>query len=263
MNKCFLLLMLFMGIKTTVCIQDSIVDIRTPKLVFSMIMKDEADRKLRECLEEIREYAKVVNVVAVIIDDNSTDTSVTLADEILQAVPHRIIHNDRSKFANEIELRKQQWDEALKENPDWIMNIDADHVWEKAMRTEIYKLINQDKVDVWCFRLYDFWDESHYRDDAIWCAHNTYRSFLIRYKKDFNYTWRETPQHCGHFPKNIYELPYGFSSMRLKHYGWAKKEDREAKFARYQKLDPGAKYGSQTQYDSALDSHPHLIEWVE
>ena len=91
-------------------------------------------------------------------------------------------------------------------NPEWILNIDADQIFEVKMREEIHHLINQNEIDVWCFRLYDFWDENHYRDDAMWCAHKTYRSFLLRYKKDFNYTWKETPQHCGHFPKNIYEL---------------------------------------------------------
>ena len=235
------------------------IDARNPKLVFSMIMRNEAGRKLRECLESVKDFIDE----AVIIDDNSTDNSIEVAQEVLKNVPHRIIRNDRSKFSNEIELRKQQWDEAIKSNPDWIMNIDADHVWENDMRNEIHKLINQSQIDVWCFRLYDFWNEDYYRDDAIWCAHNTYRSFLVRYKKDFNYTWRETPQHCGHFPKNIYELPAGASAMRLKHYGWAKQEDRIAKYYRYLQLDPGCKYGWQAQYDSVLDANPNLTKWIE
>ncbi len=230
------------------------------KLVFSMIMKNEAGRKLRECLEEINHYADL----AVIIDDASTDNSIAIAQEIL-GDKLILIRNRESKFSNEIVLRKQQWEETIKTNPDWILNIDADQIFETKMRDEIYRLINQDEIDVWCFRLYDFWDETHYRDDQMWCAHNTYRSFLIRYKKDFNYTWKETPQHCGHFPQSIYfgGLRIGYSLMRLKHYGWAKEEDRIAKYYRYMKLDPGAKYGNQAHYDSILDTNPHLLEWIE
>ena len=234
-----------------------------PRVTFSMIMKNEAERKLRECLEEIRSYADKVNLTVVIIDDGSTDNSVEIAQEIFKDIPLVLIQNKESKFFNEITLRKQQWEETIKTNPEWILNHDADQIFEKRMRDEIYDLTNQNEIDVWCFRLYDFWSETHYRDDAMWCAHNTYRSFLIRYKPNFNYTWKETPQHCGHFPKNIYELPSGKCNLRLKHYGWANKADREAKYVRYMKLDPGAKYGWQAQYDSILDENPHLTEWVE
>lgn len=229
-----------------------------PKLVLSMIMKNEAGRKLRECLEEVNHYIDR----AVIIDDASTDESVKIAYEIL-GKKLILVHNKESKFSNEIELRKQQWEETIKTDPEWILNIDADHVWEKRMREAIYELINQDVVDVWCFRLYDFWDETHYRDDHIWCAHNTFRSFLIRYKKDFNYIWRETPQHCGHFPQNIYQQRVGTCAIRLKHYGWANENDRLAKLQRYYDIDPECKYGWPAQMKSVLDPHPHLVKWIE
>ena len=53
------------------------------------------------------------------------------------------------------------------------------------------------EVDGYMFRLYDFWDEDHYREDSLWNAHNTYRLFMIRYQENYNYLFRETPQHCG------------------------------------------------------------------
>jgi len=231
-----------------------------PKVTLSMIMKNEAGRKLRECLEEARHYIDE----AVIIDDGSTDNSVVIAEEVLKDIPHRIICNTKSKFANEINIRKQQWEETIKMNPEWILNIDADQIFEVKMRETIYYLINQNEIDAWLFRLYDFWDETHYREDGMWCAHQAWGwCSLLRYRPGFNYVWKETPQHCGHFPRNIYDLPYARSSMRLKHYGWANEADRIAKYHRYMLLDPGAKYGSQAQYDSILDPHPHLVEWVE
>jgi len=231
-----------------------------PKVTFSMIMKNEAGRKLRECLEEVRHYIDE----AVIIDDGSTDDSVKIAEEVLKDIPHRIICNTQSKFHKEYTLRQQQWEETIKTNPEWILNIDADQIFEVKMREEIHKLINQNEIDAWFFRLYDFWDETHYRDDAMWCAHKAWNwCSLLRYKPDFNYVWKETPQHCGHFPKNIGELPCARSLMRLKHYGWANEADRIAKYYRYMQLDPGAKYGWQAQYDSILDPAPHLTEWIE
>jgi glycosyltransferase involved in cell wall biosynthesis len=232
--------------------------IAKPKVVLSMIMRNEAGRKLRECIEEANRYVDL----AVIIDDDSTDESVKICQEIL-GDKLILIHNDRSKFSNEISLRKQQWEETIKTNPDWILNIDADQIFEIKMRDEIYKHIYQDKVDVFYFRLYDFWNETQYRDDAYWCGHKSYTPFLMRYRKDFVPRWRETPQHCGRFPANCTELSKCASPMRIKHYGWARLEDRVSKYYRYMQLDPGGKYGWQAQYDSILDSNPHLVDWIE
>lgn len=229
-----------------------------PKVVLSMIMRNEADRKLRECLEEANHYI----ALAVIIDDNSTDNSVEICKEVL-GDKLILIHNDRSKFSKEFTLRQQQWEETIKTNPDWILNIDADQIFEMAMRQEIEFLITQDQVDVFYFRLYDFWNETHYRDDQYWCGHKSYTPFLMRYRKDLVLRWRETPQHCGRFPASCSDLPGACSPMRIKHYGWARLEDRVSKYYRYLQLDPGGKYGWQAQYDSILDPNPHLVAWVE
>lgn len=236
-----------------------------PRLTFSMIMKNEANRKLRECLEEIKSYTQKIDLRIVIIDDASTDNSVQTCYEVFKDsdIPLTIIKNTSSRFSNEIELRQQQWQAAIDTNPEWILTLDADEIFEEKMREEIYNLTNQNVIDIWCFRLYDFWDENHYRSDNLWCAHTNYRAFLIRYRPEFNYRWHETAQHCGRFPKNIYELPYSFSNIRLKHYGWAKKEEREEKYKRYMKLDPTGKHGSLAQYESILDQNPNLIPWVE
>ena len=113
------------------------------------------------------------------------------------------------------------------------------------------------------FRLYDLWDESHYREDEYWSAHQTPRPFLIRYVPGIQYEWRETPQHCGRLPLTIYSFPGKSSELRLKHFGWAKKEDRLLKYDRYLQLDPDAKYGWREQYASILDENPHLVSWEE
>jgi glycosyltransferase involved in cell wall biosynthesis len=224
-----------------------------------MCVKNEANRYLRAVLEEVKFYIDE----AVFIDDASTDNTVEVIKEILCDIPVYIVSNSFSKFSNEISLRTQQWNETISHNPDWILILDADEIFEVRMRYEIQKLTAQNHTDIWCFRLYDFWNMNQYRDDQLWAAHNYYRPFLIRYKKDFKYIWHETPQHCGRMPKNLQALPFAFSSMRLKHFGWAKEEDRIIKYNRYKQLDPGAKYGCQAQYDSILDTHPNLVPWVE
>jgi hypothetical protein len=90
-----------------------------------------------------------------------------------------------------------------------------------------------------------------------------YRPFLVRYRDDVTYRWKETAQHCGRLPDNIFELPHRLSPLRLRHYGWAKPEHRLEKHRRYMELDPEGTYGWKEQYTSILDDKPNLVPWVE
>lgn len=229
------------------------------KLTLSMVLKNESENYLREVLTEVRQYIDE----AVIIDDGSTDNSADICREVLEGIPVHIIKNPASKFANEVELRKQQWEETIKTNPDWILNLDADEIFEKKFKSQVRTLINQTDFDVISFRLYDFWDMNRYREDEFWCAHSKYRPFLLRYQKDFPYTWNDMAQHCGRFPSNIYLQPNTLSTLRLKHLGWANPARRKAKFERYIDLDPEFKFGSKEQVLSILDENPHLVEWKD
>jgi len=230
------------------------------KLTLSMIVRNEGDRYLRRVLEAAKEYI----TDAVIIDDHSTDNTVAVCEEVLKGIPHRIIKNTHSKFIiNEVELRKQQWEETVKMNPEWILSLDADQIFETSFKDNVQRLLSAKDTDIYYFRWFDLWDEEHYRDDKFWCGHKNFYPMIVRYKKDIEYKWKETPLHCGHFPLTVLQFPGKTSELRVKHYGWAKPEYRAEKAARYQKLDPESKYGWKGQYDSILDEHPNLVAWVE
>lgn len=231
----------------------------TPKLTLSMIVKNEANRYLAQVLQAHRTYIDQ----AVIIDDGSTDETVQLCRELLDGIPLLLIENPASKFANEVELRKQQWDATVSTQPGWILNLDADEVFEDAFGQQVRGIIAGSGHDAVYFRLYDMWSQTQYREDLYWQAHRYYRPFLLRYRSDFTYRWLEKAQHCGRFPANISEFSYLCHPLRLKHYGWARAEDRRAKYERYMLLDKDARYGWKEQYESILDEHPHLVDWQE
>ncbi|MHA7582743.1 glycosyltransferase family 2 protein [Paenibacillus vandeheii] len=229
-----------------------------PHVTLSMIVRNEEHRYLRQALETHRPWIDR----AVIIDDGSTDSTVALCREMLEEIPLTLIVNQASLFADEVSLRKQQWETTVATGPEWILNLDADEI----LTTDFGIVRNQllgGTEDAIYFRLFDMWSETHYRDDEYWQAHAYYRPFLVRYRPEWSYEWKETPQHCGRFPLTIQHFAYGCHSPRVKHYGWARAEDRIRKYERYQALDPDARYGWKEQYESILDTEPKLLEWSE
>ncbi|MFD0835492.1 glycosyltransferase family 2 protein [Mariniflexile aquimaris] len=227
------------------------------KLTLSMIVKNEADRYLREVLEHAIKYVDEV----IIIDDASTDNSVQLCKEVLKNTSFKIIQNKKSLFHKEYKLRKLQWKETLKMNPDWILFLDADEIFENKILDNIKSIINNKNIDVYKFRLYDMWNETHYREDNLWCAHYKYKTFLIRYQPYFKYKFLKQDQHCGRHPKNLHLLPFENSDIKLKHLGWSNERDRILKYNRYINLDLDGRYGNAEQYKSILDTNPNLLKF--
>lgn len=229
------------------------------KLTLAMLVRNEANRYLPQVLKHTLEYIDE----AVILDDASEDNTLEVCRNILKSIPLHLKSNNRPGFHNEIALRKQLWDLTVSTNPDWILCLDADEIFEDKVKKEIRLLINQPYYDYYAFRLYDFWTPTHYREDKYWEAHKYYRPFLIRYQPHFLYKWKETSLHCGRFPANITDLPGAVSKLRVKHLGWATAEDRLIKYKRYLEQDPQGKYGIMEQYQSILDPHPNLIKWED
>lgn len=232
---------------------------RTSKITLAMLVRNEADRYLETVLKKASLYIDA----AVILDDASEDNTVELCKTFLNGIPWTIVSNPKTRFNNEIVLRKQLWEMTIATEPDWILILDADEIFEDKASEVLKELAKVQGVDHYSFRLYDMWNNNSYREDTYWRAHTVYRPFMVRYVPEFNWIWRETPQHCGRLPQNIFALPGELSHLRLKHLGWMKEEDRLHKYDRYKLLDPGAIYGIAEQYESILDPKPNLIPWVE
>ncbi|WKL03829.1 hypothetical protein Q0F98_10840 [Paenibacillus amylolyticus] len=155
------------------------------------------------------------------------DGTVALCRELLDGIPLVLVENAASRFADEVSLRKQQWEETVATNPEWILNLDADEILTSDFGV-VQDLLLSGNEDAIYFRLFDMWSETHYREDKFWQAHAYYRPFLIRYHPGMSYEWKETPQHCGRFPLTIQHWSYGCHAPRVKHYGWAGKKTASA-----------------------------------
>lgn len=227
------------------------------KITLSMVVRNEEGRYL-ECM--LKSLAGHIDN-AVIIDDASTDGTVSMCRALLPDIPLKIIQNKESMFADEISLRKKQWEETVKTDPQWILNLDADEILEESFWDDAQAVIDDPGCVSCAFRLYDMWTKDQYREDAFWNSHNIGRIFLIRYQPGFQYRWHETPQHCGRFPVNCSDPAKGGPEYRIQHLGWSSAKDRELKYKRYRNLDPGSVYGIEEQYESILDQDPRLLSW--
>lgn len=223
-----------------------------------MLVRNESGRHLEAVLKQATEYIDH----AVILDDASEDNTALICQDSLQGIPLTFHSNKHPLFNNEILLRKQLWKMALKSNAEWIIILDADELFEDDAPKQLRDLLTRaSDADYFSFRLYDLWTETHYREDSLWQAHKWYRPFILRNIPGFKAQWQETPQHCGRFPKNIMSLRGQSSDLRIKHLGWARPQDRLAKYYRYKQLDPNGTYGNLEQYRSILDPSPNLVVW--
>nr|WP_066633818.1 glycosyltransferase family 2 protein [Desulfolucanica intricata] len=228
-------------------------------ITLAMLVRNEADRYLEQVLKHAAQYIDR----AVILDDASDDSTVEVCKQSLKGIPLNLVSNKEPCFNNEIVLRKQLWSLAVAARPDWILILDADEIFEEKAAEVLPSLAEDPDVYHYSFRLFDMWDEKHYREDAYWNAHKWYRPFMVKYVPWFNYLWKETPQHCGRFPKNINELKGKTSELRIKHLGWMNPKDRLKKYYRYKELDPNSIYGIAAQYRSILDPRPNMVPWIE
>ena len=235
------------------------VSIKGSKITLAMLVRNEANRYL----EKILEHASTFIDEAVILDDASEDNTVEVCRTVLSGIPLTLVSNPEAGFNNEIVLRKQLWEMVIATKPDWILILDADEIFEDKAAKVLKELAKVQEIDHFSFRLYDMWNETFYREDTYWRAHTVYRPFMVRHVPEYQWIWRETPQHCGRVPLNIYQLPGALCQLRLKHLGWMKAEDRLNKYNRYKQLDPNAIYGIAEQYESILDPQPNLVLWEE
>lgn len=229
------------------------------RITLAMLVRDEAGRYLERVLAHAARYVDA----AVIVDNASDDESVEVCRRTLAGLPLRMAVNPEHQFADESALRRQVWNLAAETGPDWLLLLDADEVFEDRAVTELPRLTATPNVDVYYFRLYDFWDSERYRDDTLWRAHRQYQPFLLRFRRDFAYEWANAPLHSGRTPINLKRLAGAASLLRLKHLGWVRPEDRAAKYRQYAMLDPAGRFNLAAQYRSILDPEPRLSAWIE
>lgn len=231
-----------------------------PKLVAMMLAHNEADRYLERVIENTLLFCDEI----IILDDHSDDCTLSLIVEIKTKYPNRIfLRPSKETWENESLLRKELLDYALEYSPDWLIAIDADELYEvDKMNEQLPYLMSQTDADWIGFRFFDMWDdEQHYRDDDKWPAGAVYAPRMFK-NVGSCYEWSESRRHCGSIPESMVRCSIGINcSVRVKHLGWVKKDDRDKKYLERLQDDPFNEFYSDEVYSAILESSPILVKW--
>lgn len=221
------------------------------KLVASLVVRNEADRYLSECLEHLLGFCDEIRVV----DDGSTDGSA----EVLAAYPG--VETKASAgptfFQHEGLIRQELLEWTMEGRPSHILAIDADEFVSDGQAIRDALEGEQPRFGVWKLRMSEVWradrDNLWLRADGAWGPRpigilyavppNTHNDRTMRRH------WRmsDKPLACGRTP--VYVTQMGNRTVAdpvcdILHFGWANRNDRAARHARYIEHDGGAHHAS-------------------
>lgn len=231
------------------------------KLVAMMLMQNDENRFLRQVLEHVTSYADEI----VILDDGSDDNSV----EIAKSYPNTIVHQNETPHwwtHGENKLREQLYNLAIERNPDWVLYIASDEVFEKRFEREVRSMLDAD-YNWYQFLLCHMWDEAHFISPIV--DHKTIK-FLFRFDKDKPRTFANMIMHCGGVPAYLFNDPPANglkTDIRIKHLGFIGKENRLRRIERNERLAnmPGHECWASLveEYKEWEKNPPRLEPWKE
>ncbi len=199
------------------------------KLLSILRIKDEI-RNIEACLSKLSELSDEM----IVLDNGSTDGTLGVYPQF-----RKIVKILETRGYDEGRDKCLLLEEAKKRNPDWILWIDADEVFEKNFnRQEIDKYMNS-KYSRITFRMLNFWlDKEHCKIDGHYFLYTLHPQRSM---------WRNQPG-AYFFNKKLHNGDIRgvtgksfLSPYRLKHYGYSDKEKIKEKFERYLKEDQTGK----------------------
>lgn len=159
---------------------------------------------------------------------------------------------------DEGKFRQAAWDDMVAEmkptNEDYIFCIDADEVvvQHEMVREAVKEFAGQRLA----FRFHEMWGPNHYRIDGFWKPYKAGVLFPFRPGGRI----RQRALACGREPTYVSSLPTKETPIAdILHYGYARAEDRQAKYERYMELD-GGKYHNPEHLRSIIQP-ASLAEW--
>lgn len=202
---------------------------------------------LPQSLAATRRFADAI----VVLDDGSTDGTGDICKRH-QAVSY---YEYQSLDFDERRDRNRILELAARFDPDWVISIDADEVFEMDReRAQRLMHLRDPHIQALGFHWYTFWDPGHtnFRSDGAFGRTNGFR--MYRWAPGLSIVLG-TPEglHCGNIPQ-FPEGAHRFTNVRVRHLGYDTEEKRQAKFRFYRKVDKNPQ-----EYLVGSKDYAHLV----
>lgn len=189
----------------------------------------------------------------VALDDGSTDGTAELLEsrpevlEVLRNPPDRPTWDEMGNHGKLL-------DAAARHGAEWVLSIDADERLEHDFRRRCERVIRRGRwlgYTAYGLRLRDLWDSpDRYRVDGIWGQKTVPRLYALR--SDHRLDRRAL--HGSKAPRQArIEGRYPIADLNIYHLGMLTPELRAARRARYERLDPTARWQPEVGYAYLTD----------
>lgn len=235
------------------------------RLYGMMVVKDEVNRYLEDCINWNHRYLDQVFVY----DDGSTDGTPELCEE-LGCIVVRRPEDVPSFIEHEGKFRHAAWrafEQAIKPKLyDWIYAFDADEFLVsnaeplgKALKRSITSAQRSAQIGVILpfqevFQIHE--NQFYVRTDGLWRTVRGPR--LFQYREGA--LWSDKPMGCGAEPSYVSKgkLTSKNYGLNVIHLGYARDEDKRAKYDRYSSL---AAHGHNDSHIKSIVKKPTLRLW--
>jgi len=222
-------------------------------------------------IQEVLSRALLLCQRVFVFDDHSTDETPAICqsfEDRVKVFPSPFVGLDEARDKNYL-LKK-----IIEANPEWVLWIDGDEVLERSGPEKLRAAAeNARRVAAYYVRIAYLWgDPHHVRVDGIFGTFERPSFFRLKgqpvYLLGFPARGYGGNFHCGNVPQGLIgELRK--LNVRLKHYGYMTREQREAKYAWYINIDPNNQ--AEDNYRHLGDirgarfapGKPQLVPWME
>lgn len=217
-----------------------------------MAVKNEAERWLRPVLADL----ETRGVATLVCDDGSTDDSISVARQFTNVVVTSRPEGIPSFLQHEGYFRQWCWTELVKcavREGDWVLSIDADEFLLGEPNANA-----ADEITAWSIPMVIVWGIEdgivYERKDGFWGTDEQPR--LARWQNRVP-VFPDRKMGSGSLPlyarKNVVHSPW----ERIMHFGYARPEDRAAKYERYTTHS----FGHNSQHIESIRTSPTLVRW--
>lgn len=222
------------------------------KIITHMVIgPNEADRYLTQVIDRVLGWTDEFHAV---LDADTGMREFQIVDQYTANVRHSKLRWED----HEGKFREDAWhimeDMMQPSLDDYIVILDADEVVTHPWSIRPAILANEGRR--LAFTFHEMWSPHHYRVDGHWKPYPAWVCIPYRYDGHF----QDRPLASGREPTYAARVPRIDEPIsELLHYGYARPEDRQFKYDRYQRLD-GGKYHNQDHLRSILHT-PELNYW--